>query len=198
MAHCHPEAIKRAAAKKAGLICDAVLIYEMLILVPKLIKMSYAWWDPILLMWYPNCAKFILTIQMKIFPVSISTRTRNCLSNGGRTHMKSRRFSLPHHPKRSKISHQGSRGCFKRTRVSHRSCVTFVDPNTLSQITTAFWEVLFAYLFLCSRFVPRLLITHGLRVAFQSRLNQLGEQPLFFFLQARSSWKLNSSSDNST
>lgn len=72
--------------------------------------------------------------QMKIFPLSISTQSRNCMSNVGRKHMKLYSFSFTCHPRCSQITHQGSRGCFRRTGVSHRSCVRFADPEASSQI----------------------------------------------------------------
>lgn len=57
---------------------------------------------------------------------------------------------------------------------------------------TAFQKVVYTYLCLCGRIVPRTLIkqcTHALRLAFQSRLRQLiwEQQPLSFFLPARRS-----------
>lgn len=60
---------------------------------------------------------------------------------------------------------------------------------------TAFQKIVCTYLCLCGRIVPRTLIeqcTHGLRLAFQSRLRKtIWEQPLSFFLPARRSWEQN-------
>lgn len=72
-------------------------------------------------------------VQIKIFPVSISPQSRNCMSNVGKNHMELCSFSCT--PLRcSKVTHQGFRGRCKRTWVTHRSCVRFADPEGLSQI----------------------------------------------------------------
>lgn len=82
----------------------------------------------------PKLCQVHSNIQMKIFPVSISTQSGNCISNVGRKHMKLCSFSFTCHLRCSKITHQGSRCCFRRTWVSCRSSVRFADPEALSWI----------------------------------------------------------------
>lgn len=132
MACCHPDPINLAAKKKAGLIWDAVLIYDMLLSVPKLIKMSYGWWDSILLMWHPSCAKFILMYRWRYFLSPSAHSPEIPCPMGAKPH--GTMWFLLHMPLRcSKVTQQGFRGCSRRTWVIHGCCARFADPQGLSQ-----------------------------------------------------------------
>lgn len=133
MACCHPDLINWAAEKKAGLIWDAILIYEMLLSVPKLIKMSYGWWDSILLMWYSSCARFIQMYRLRYFLSPSAHNPETACPMWAKTTW-NYVVSPVHTVRCSKVTHQGFRGCCRRTWVTHRSCVRFADPEGLSQI----------------------------------------------------------------
>lgn len=115
---------------------DAILIYEMLISVWKLIKMSYGWWYPILLMWYPSCARFILKYRWRYF---LSPSAHNpdpaCLM-WAKTH----ETSFTGHLKCSKITQHGSKDYSRRTWVSHGSCARSADPVLFLQIPYSIWK----------------------------------------------------------
>lgn len=131
VAHCHPDPISRKESWLVMRCCSHLWNAHIGTKVNKnelwMMRSNFAYVVPKLCQVHSN-------IQTKILPVSTSTQSRNCMSNVGRKHMKLWSCSFTHHPRCSKITHQGSRWCFRRTWVSHRSCVRFADPEALSQI----------------------------------------------------------------